>query len=426
MVFQRGAATLLITSLLLAGVLMIVMGSYKALSYQMKQSQNEVESRRAHWRAEGGLECAISSVVGKQAIPEELSECQQQLSLDALKIETGTPHIVRASSDFLTLSKAFLLPELQIKSPITTTSHLLVNGGLNIAPHVNQRVSEFRWACTSVRYQNTLYAHSYDTIHPYQATDISRYFPESHGSGLHQCSTTHYTDFSWQLPFTQNDFEHVEQLDVFQEVFNVPRSHWFEVMSDTSLFGYVPNELKSTMPRLSSELPSAKYIENCGQQITNLIKASHELIWVYGSCELSADDLQSINLAIDTHLNGGLILVLHNGIASISGNQALKAMIYHFVSETPSAGFVDWAQSNNNLLLSTLIESLNVHTVEQHRVSYFQNGNVYPLGGLVLDAPDSYALFNNALYMQFNKDVTASAARHFHKVKWSNGSWHDF
>ena len=104
----------------------------------------------------------------------------------------------------------------------------------------------------------------------------------------------------------------------------------------------------------------------------------------------------------------------------------MKAMIYHFVSEIPSAGFVDWAQSNNNPLLSTLIESLNVHTVEQHRVSYFQNGNVYPLGGLVLDAPDSYALFNNALYMQFNKDVTASAARHFHKVKWSNGSWHDF
>ncbi|GAJ71978.1 hypothetical protein JCM18904_2770 [Vibrio sp. JCM 18904] len=51
---QQGVATLLITSILLSVALVVTLGSYKNLFYQIKRAQNEVSSRQQHWEAEGG------------------------------------------------------------------------------------------------------------------------------------------------------------------------------------------------------------------------------------------------------------------------------------------------------------------------------------------------------------------------------------
>ncbi|MGR5266094.1 hypothetical protein ACPV38_19195, partial [Photobacterium damselae] len=63
---QHGAAALLVVSVLLVAALMMSLGSYKSLFYQIKRANNQLEARQEHWRAEGGLECVYSNVKTKQ------------------------------------------------------------------------------------------------------------------------------------------------------------------------------------------------------------------------------------------------------------------------------------------------------------------------------------------------------------------------
>ncbi|MDN4733952.1 hypothetical protein QYZ42_14835 [Vibrio parahaemolyticus] len=49
---QQGAAALLVVSVLLVAALMMSLGSYKSLFYQIKRANNQIEARQEHWRAE--------------------------------------------------------------------------------------------------------------------------------------------------------------------------------------------------------------------------------------------------------------------------------------------------------------------------------------------------------------------------------------
>lgn len=52
---QRGAITLLVSSVILVVTLIFSLGSYKSIFYQIKRAQNEIEARKGHWAAEGEL-----------------------------------------------------------------------------------------------------------------------------------------------------------------------------------------------------------------------------------------------------------------------------------------------------------------------------------------------------------------------------------
>ena len=59
---QKGLTTLLVTTMLLVVSLVFSLSSYKNLFYQIKRTQNEVMARKAHWLAEGGLECGFATI----------------------------------------------------------------------------------------------------------------------------------------------------------------------------------------------------------------------------------------------------------------------------------------------------------------------------------------------------------------------------
>ncbi|WP_233263839.1 hypothetical protein [Vibrio vulnificus] len=62
---EQGAATLLVTSVLLIAALMATLGSYKTLFYQIKRAQNEVLSRQSYWKAEGAWSARLHSLDSK-------------------------------------------------------------------------------------------------------------------------------------------------------------------------------------------------------------------------------------------------------------------------------------------------------------------------------------------------------------------------
>lgn len=71
--YQQGIMTLFMTSLLLSAALVITLGSYKALFYQIKRAQNEVKARQQFWIAEGGLECIFSFANTSHQLPDASS-----------------------------------------------------------------------------------------------------------------------------------------------------------------------------------------------------------------------------------------------------------------------------------------------------------------------------------------------------------------
>lgn len=59
---QKGAITLFVTSLLLVASLVMTLASYRHTHLQIKQVQNQLISRKAHWLSEGGIECAFAVI----------------------------------------------------------------------------------------------------------------------------------------------------------------------------------------------------------------------------------------------------------------------------------------------------------------------------------------------------------------------------
>ena len=171
-----------------------------------------------------------------------------------------------------------------------------------------------------------------------------------------------------------------------------------------------------TLPPKADLLPTPRFNDSCASQILTLIRSFHDLIWVYGGCELLEQDIASINLAIERYLDSGLLLVLHNGLVSISSQQPLNGFIYHLVT-LDSLQFTDWSKTVNDKppsRVSQTIAQLPTAQLSKQQISYFQHGRFYPLGGLILDAPNYYALVNGELSTKYSQSITEPVAKYFH------------
>ncbi|EKM28742.1 hypothetical protein VCHENC02_5390A, partial [Vibrio harveyi] len=169
------------------------------------------------------------------------------------------------------------------------------------------------------------YATSVSTFHPYQLSDKPySSFPDSPAGQEQKCASTHY---SWgtSVAASKSDYRQSSDMDPFKDVFDVPRSEWFDVMSDSSLFGYVPLSLNGMTLDSEADLPSPVFNDTCAEGIVSNIENGKDLIWVYGGCEINTADFTSIKNAIDNSLGGnGIILVVQDGIFSTIGTQNFK------------------------------------------------------------------------------------------------------
>ena len=436
---NKGVATLLLTSLLLIAALLLVLGSYKGLFYQVKRAQNEVASRKDHWAAEGGLECVYTKAKQLNAVPASVSDCKNLLDLDSLNIVAGTPNVIHSQSGFLTLKKAFVAPIVSSTGAIRSKSDLVINGGYTSSPYPGKNLGSNEWECTAVRYFNFFHATSYNTFHPHETSKPYSSFPDSISPDFQKCSSTNHSWGIAELADTSEDYKKDTTMDPFQDVFNVPRAEWFSVMSDKTIFGYVPYSLNSETLRQASDLGSPTFNTLCAEDIARNIEQGKDVIWVYGGCEINNDDFSRISTAIDSNLSSGIILVVHNGILSVNGSQAFKGMLYHFVSDDfkDSDGnpldFTGWSQTENDhsiggaaSLLEGVISDLSgTVSMPKGKIGYFQFGAFNPSGGYVMDAPGTYAVFNAALSFTYNRDVIEGPSKKFKVVSWYRGSWND-
>ncbi|WP_305818477.1 hypothetical protein [Photobacterium leiognathi] len=427
---QSGMATLLITSVLLIVALLLSLASYKNLFYQIKRTQNEVVARQSHWLAEGGLECGFSEIQHIKAIPVGGFSYCDSLSLDSLNVLSGTPNILRAKKAGKLLEKSFSTPGTGSPGTIKSTSNIYFAGGVSTFPDPGKSLGSNQWECTVLRYSNflkvygTLESKGLDSnVLPYEG------FPTS---PIQSCVGTHLTNpgviGAHNLPSgLKSDFIQDPYLEPFEDTFDVPREDWIEVMYNEE-FVRIGNGLSLTKPQTSS-LPSPLFNDNCGEKIKAKIAQENDLIWVYGGCHITDSELTAIDTEIANKNLDGVILVIQDGILSTKGNHSFKGMIYHFITSSSSYSptLSDWGKTENLSNLTGLVDHTPdvVTDITVTDVSYYQDGTFNPLGGYVMDGPNTYAVFRNSMSFQFNRDVMDKPLNKIRKIKWIKGSWND-
>ncbi|MBY8244023.1 hypothetical protein KW524_07750 [Vibrio fluvialis] len=436
---QRGVATLLITSILLKVALVVTLGMYKNLFFQIKRAQNEVRAKQQFWMAEGGLECIYSVTQTTHMLPtaSHYSACDSSSLLSFSYQNPGRGQWkVTAQYGYQHLSKTIRYPA-SASGVLKATSNLYFAGGLSMLADPGLSLGDSQWACTMLRYSKEFYVNGTlanlglsDTHLPYSG------FPTGQSCrGDYMTTTT----AGYATPTgLEKDFVNDLHQTPFEDLFGEARSEWYKVMSDPQFSKISATSLFNASGVLLSQtsLPTPAPITNCGEQIVQQIQLGKDLLWVYGSCHLEHSDLTAIGDAIDAAgaAIDGVILVIHNGLLSTEGALTFKGMIYHFISQAAD-GTPDFVPSETqwqalNLTQANSLKSAVDHTLDVlpavsiDNTSYFQTGAFYPTGGYVMDAPDTYAVFSSSMSFQFNRDAIDVPLNKIRKFKWQKGSWY--
>lgn len=441
---QQGATTLLVTSVLLIAALLVTLGSYRSLFYQIKRAQNEVSARQQHWIAEGGLECIYSKSLTNNAIPTSASigDCNIngdiEFSYASLSVRLRQ---ITSTYGYSSIDKTIELPGTGASGVMKATSNLYFGGGMAMRPDPGEGLGDDEWACTMLRYSSDFKVNGAvenqnlnDGHLPYQG------FPT--GQRCRNYVTESYLTSTTALYTTPSNLRDDFVLDTdqkpFEDLFDVPREDWFEVMSFDGFVKIANTALTNGSGKMrfdQSTLPPPEIISNCGSAIESAILSGNDLIWIYGSCHLDGTDLNNIGNAITpasgaSPIPSGVILVLHNGLLSTSGALSFKGMIYHFISNNnagnpefvPDASLWSSLDASQKTLLDGVVAP--VTGIDAANTAYFQRGAFFPLGGYVMDAPGTYAVYDSSLSFSYNRDVIEIPLRKLKKLKWKSGSWY--
>ncbi|WP_159064988.1 hypothetical protein [Thaumasiovibrio subtropicus] len=446
---QRGAMSLLITGMLLVGALLFSLGSAKNVFYQTKRAQNEVEARKDHWAAEGGLECAFTHANLDNAKPTmTVADCNLD-DLDSLIVSGSTKLSITSKAGNRQVARQLIVSGVSSSSTgvIKSASNLYLSGSVAmLADPASKSTAENEWKCELVRFKTGLDILGAITNQGI-GTGLNTPYSTFPTSSSQTCKSTHQTT-GITLGLTQNaaelvangtignDFKHDPLMTPFKDTFNVERSQWLDVMYDDNVFR-IGTGLPSDKPSKVEDLPVAStLIANCGAKISNAINDGNRVIWVYGGCEIS--DTTNLQDAIDSlPERKSVALIIHNGIFAVDSALSFKGLLYHFVDD--DLGFAPtqsaWESVSDINLKGALFGAAEAHNgvagqkgIPYNQVSLFNNGSFKPSGGYVLDAPGTYAIFNGSLHALYNRDNLRDALKPFTggSIAWIEGSWRDY
>ena len=437
---QKGIATLFVTSMLLAATLLLVLASYKGVFYQIKRASNELSARQHFWQAQGALECVLSAArLAPLLWQQRLGECQElgQSQIEVTQLSHQVFSIV-AKSGFATVSQTLKLATPSNPSSVQASSHLYLANGLVVSPEPHLPLDDAEWACSILRYRGALYLHG--EVQNHGLSDIDSPYA---GFGLMQsCSSKYQTELSLTTPLLlevgttsiqlEQDIRYEPNLASFESLFGVLRAQWFEVMARREFFKIAAMPLTTSGGEMLfsvQALPESSLVSDCGERIEAALQSGENLIWVYGSCHLDNDDLFALEQASQA-LGGaeqGVILVVHGGVMSLSGDGQFYGLLYHLVED--SAAFDaqvadDWQAMTTEQYarLENLVAGEG--SLELDNVAYFSNGEWNVRGGLVLDTPSYWSLYAEPLTVTLDKDLLNAPLSRLVDAKWREGSWY--
>lgn len=159
---QSGMVTLLVTSMLLVGALVLSLASYKNAYFLIKRANNDILTTKAHWAAEGGLECGFVALKGTSS-PEDMvssgnfpAECQSLMDIDLSTSVSGSNYVLVSEVNDIAsaiLSKTITLVTNGRSGSIQTGSNMYSHSSLTFYnPDPGELVGD-GWECVAVRYK---------------------------------------------------------------------------------------------------------------------------------------------------------------------------------------------------------------------------------------------------------------------------------
>lgn len=409
---QQGAATLLVTALLLLVALVITLISYKNVFFQIKRAQNEIEARQLHWKGEGRLECVMANLMQNTSASitsVNFSDCDAPSILQILPVSgvTNLYHVVSNENGYK-VSKIIRIPKSGATGALMANVDIYLNGTAFIIPQAIDFLGPY-YSCVSARYSQNIYINGNwvtsipsgtsnvgcDALYTSTATGS---IPPAHLSGANDQNEV--LDDGIDESSFKEDFLFTEHLDPFQELFGVPRSEY--------------TSIKQQFYQVNGSSMCSGSACTCDDNIADAIDEDEVLIWVNGSC-----DLGSAAAIADEDTSEGIILVIENGLLATTGSVPFDGVLFQFIH-----GITFDIDMWDGFSGESFVDSVNQQTGIVPVI--FMAGSKVPDGLLVVDAPGNIGVIDGSISLSYNKSKIEHPLGQLLKPKWLKGSWNDF
>ncbi|WP_087024277.1 hypothetical protein [Thaumasiovibrio subtropicus] len=413
---QRGMMSLMITGMLLIGALLFSLGSAKTVFYQVKRAQNEIEARKAHWGAEGGLECVFATANSSNKPPSDatlISDCNSLSSDLSINVTVGLDDYtvdskVAGIRNESTNQRKIVTGSRVMKGAIQTAADLVFNGDVDIFPDVSGPHPAGDYKCLAVVYKsqvsynpsvttNRFTVENPKTDGPYE--DFSGSCHSDYKTTLTTASDTTSTPPGSSGSEFKNDFLKDPNLDPFESFFKASKADIADVRS-----GY---EVRSSTPS-----------SNCKEIIEEAFsESSDNKVWIQGHCDIGGTGIMTGDHTPKT-------LVIENGLFGSWGVSEFHGAIYHLVDVTKPP-------FNDASSLASTWEIMKSHAQYKDYLAlssgttvYMDGGAFYPEGGAVFDSPGGQVVIHGSYSLSYNSEKNGEEGQRAYD--WVKGSWNDF
>lgn len=429
---QQGAVTLLITTLLLVLALVVALGSYRSLFFQIKRAQNEVQARQQHWRAEGGLECAFStvkegSVILSSALQHVINGCNANVLVTK---KSDNEYLVTASKGYAQLNKMVLTSGLGLGATIKTSASIELTGSMHFVPLANGDINDS--VCTSIISGGSVsyIASTTGTDEHFLTVDKSH---SSHASGplgapSFTCKSTHKSNLydPSKAPVYagsgsvkgQDILENVPNISVFQDLFSKPLND----SNIQSLKAEIKRDTKGiVIDSSTTNYTPGGWVYECGKKIDLAYKQGKRRFWIEGNCAISGNVFGTATQSVD---NSNQLLIF-NGVLYTQSMSYFDGLIYQYAPSSLDVGTVWTDLFTSTANIGVLPTSFQKHDVEAGKLDNFTfllDGSMKLDGGLGMDAPGRTIRLSGSLIPSYNGEKTQ---KYIFVLEWQKGSWND-
>ncbi|MEL0609580.1 hypothetical protein [Vibrio echinoideorum] len=440
---QRGVVTLLVTSVLLVGALVVTLGTYRSVFHQIKVAQNEVQGRQDHWRSEGGLECTYSYLLELDKtiadikdtstrpadFPDWCSPYATQPQIDISNSAVSSAYIVASSVNSQSLYKTIKESSQLGSGAIQSTGPIEIIGTLSLKPTVKEDpISDNEYECVSVSFAD-LFTYQYDATHgdSGQALGLEVLDPSASGPFSGFDGVCH-SDYKTQIPKASSGSSYsIYAPDYYQGTNPLPFKKDFNPDPNMNpfytFFGIAKTD--QNIVELSQDAEMFKHIQlldatECGSEImSHFTSGQTKGLWIEGNCH--------INAAVAAANNQSQLLVVQDGVLALNGAMTYNGVIYHLVDYQKSyvKDRVDdfWKDLATPNVFAPFIKDINNISVEKKSVG-IQFASGLPSGGLIFDSPLGVTTIVGDMDLDFRAESNPNDLPSF--CQWKRGSWNDF
>ncbi|MEZ9318790.1 MULTISPECIES: hypothetical protein [unclassified Vibrio] len=431
---QNGAVTLLLVSILLIGVLIVSLGSFKTTFYQIKRAQNEVQARKEHWTAEGGLECGLSVIIenSSTAIPGDLLDsCSNKLS--SLDKSSDNANILVSTANRTSINKEIRFSNDSGLGAIQAISALEIISEdiMDIDPELSETSNNGVYECVAVRFFDSV-IHTKGTGG--SLTTVSN--PENAPADFSACKDA-VTDLSESATITasgsdpsgafMSDYVHDTNLNGFENYFGVKKttdninalkSNEYEVIN------LLETDSHGNTVHVDFDSNTNKYVgKECSTRINDAFSAGKTKVWVIGDCVVWHP---AINIVDSAGTITPRSLVVENGIFANGNASVLDGAFYH-LNDMSVFKDASGAEKNTDFLADSwdkLPATMDYSLLVEENSTYIANASFFPKGGIFLDSIGGLSTIKGSMNLDYRGEYNPHDEPV--EIQWKKGSWSDF